>query len=138
MAHLASNEMLKSILPKSELKPITYQLKEKQTLYFGGLARVDYMKGSEKSFVCFAPKTIQIHRTKLENADGLYDRHKTLKPEIESITSIDQMSRYTLSSNDKKCDVVISGLGWIRIDENTQVVVHAPKGIGVFIRESLV
>ena len=138
MAHLASNEMLKSILPKSELKPITYQLKEKQSLYFGGLARVDYMKGSEKSFVCFAPKTIQIHRTKLENADGLYDRHKTLKPEIESITSIDQMSRYTLSSNDKKCDVVISGLGWIRIDENTQVVVHAPKGIGVFIRESLV
>ena len=138
MAHLVEKDILKLILPKSELKPMNFQLNQGQSLYLGGLARMDYVRGDKKSFVCFAPKTIKIHRTKLENADGLYNRHQTLYPEIKGIDSIEQMMSYTLSSYDKKCDVVISGLGWIRIEENTQVVVHAPKGIGVFIREALI
>lgn len=138
MAHLVEMDMLKQILPKSELKPVTYQLNDKQTLYFGGLARMDYMNGNPSSFVCFMPKGLTIHRTKLDNADGLYNRHQTLKPEIQAIETIEQMSRYTFKSTDKKCDVVISGLGWIRIEPNIQVGIIAPKGIGVFIREALI
>ncbi len=138
MAHLVDSQDLKLILPKSELKPATYQLNSKQSLYFGGLARLDYIQTSSTSLVCFMPKTIKIHRTKLENADALYNRHLTLHPQISSIQTIDQMSIYHFKSDQKKCDIVISGLGWIRINENTKVIVHVPQQIGVFIREALI
>ena len=39
MAHLVKDEDLKTIIPKSELKPINFQLDSNQSLYFGGLAR---------------------------------------------------------------------------------------------------
>ena len=138
MAHLLKPEQLKIVLPKSELRPVSYQLNSQQTLYFGGLARMDYVKGDNQSFICFMPKTLKIHRTKLENADALYNRHMTLTPEIEEIKMIEEMSSHTFTSLDKKADVVISGLGWVRIEPHTQVVIRVPKGIGVFIREALI
>lgn len=138
MSHHLPVEMLKEILPNAELKAKTFQLNDQQTLYFGGLARMDYLKGENKTFVCFMPKTINIHRTKLIKADDLYNRHLTLKPEIEAVETINDMTTYRFSSKEKKCDIVISGLGWVRIDPNTQVEVKAPKSIGVFIREALI
>lgn len=138
MAHLVDPEILKDILPKSELRPMSFQLDSQQSLYMGGLARLDYVKGEHKSFICYMPKTIKIHRTKLQNADGLYNRHATLHPEIKEIDTIDKMVTYNLTSNNQRCDVVISGLGWIRIEPLTQVIIHAPKNVGVFIREALI
>ncbi|MBS5115867.1 MAG: ribosome biogenesis GTPase YqeH [Erysipelotrichaceae bacterium] len=138
MAHLIETKDLKTILPNSELRPSTYQLNAKQTLYFGALARLDYVNGQNASFVCFMPKTIKVHRTKLEKADDLYNRHLTLTPEIKSIQNIKEMTTYQFTSTHKKSDIVISGLGWVRIDENTKVTVHVPKGVGVFIREALI
>ena len=85
IAHLVKDEDLKIIIPKSELRPISYQLNSQQTLYFGGLARLDYIKGEKTSFTCFFPKRLKINRTKLSNGDALYNRHLTLQPEIESI-----------------------------------------------------
>ena len=65
IAHLVKDEDLKIIIPKSELRPISYQLNSQQTLYFGGLARLDYIKGEKTSFTCFFPKRLKINRTKL-------------------------------------------------------------------------
>lgn len=138
MAHLIDVDNLKTILPNSELRPSTYQLNPNQTLFFGGLARMDYVSKNPTSFVCFMPKTIKVHRTKLEKADDLYNRHLTLTPEIKSVVTMDQMSKYQFASENKKCDIVISGLGWVRINEFTKVTIHAPKGVGVFIREALI
>lgn len=42
IAHLVDENTLKDILPQSELRPVNYQLNCKQTLYFGGLARLDF------------------------------------------------------------------------------------------------
>src|SRR5690625_2118050 len=44
MAHYVSDEDLKLITPKKEIKARVYQLNEEQTLYFGGLARIDFIK----------------------------------------------------------------------------------------------
>lgn len=75
MAHYISKSDLKVITPKKEIKPRVYQLFEEQTLYFGGLARLDYEKGGKHSFVCYFSNELMIHRTKLENADRLYAEH---------------------------------------------------------------
>ncbi|MER2256195.1 MAG: ribosome biogenesis GTPase YqeH, partial [Priestia megaterium] len=69
MAHYVDKRDLKLISPKKEIKPKVYQLNEGQTLYFGGLARLDYVQGGRKSLTCYVSNDLHIHRTKLEKAD---------------------------------------------------------------------
>lgn len=139
MAHIINEEDLKIIVPKNELRPITYQLKEKQTLYFGGLARFDFIRGNQTSFTCYFPKRLVMHRTKLENADGLYNRHQTLTPGIDAIEEIMDMTQYEFTLPSYKIDIVISGLGFISATSpNAKIKIWAPKGIGVFMREALI
>ena len=40
-------------MPKKEIKQRVYQLNEAQTLFFGGLARIDYVSGGKRPLVCF-------------------------------------------------------------------------------------
>ena len=139
IAHLIDENTLKDILPQSELRPVNYQLNCKQTLYFGGLARLDFLNGSKTSMTCYFHRRLQIHRTKLENADALYNRHKTLKPEVEELKDIQSFKTYQFRLPENKVDVVISGLGFVTIHcPNALIEVKAPEQVGVFIREALI
>jgi len=75
MAHFVDKKDLKLITPKKEIKPMVFQLNEEQTLFFGGLARLDYIKGGRRSLICYVSNELKIHRTKLENAESLYKKH---------------------------------------------------------------
>ncbi|MDN6626434.1 MAG: ribosome biogenesis GTPase YqeH, partial [Pisciglobus halotolerans] len=68
MAHVMSEKSLNKIIPKKEIKPRIYQLNAGQTLFFGGVARFDFVQGRKNSFTCFLANNLGIHRTKLENA----------------------------------------------------------------------
>ena len=78
---------------------MNYQLNSQQTLYFGGLARLDFITGERTSLVCYFHRRLQIHRTKLEKADELYNRHMTLKPEPKEKRNIQSYR----SKNTRKC-----------------------------------
>lgn len=139
MTHLLDIKDLKKIIPQSELRSMVYQLQPRQTLYFGGLARVDFMDGKPGSFVCYFSKNLKIHRTKIEKADDLYNRHQTLQYEISRIENINQMKTYEFSIPNKKTDIVISGLGFVTVDaQNAKVRVIAPPQISVMLREAII
>ncbi len=139
MAHIIDQDDLKVIIPKSELRPTGYQLQDNQTLYFGGIARFDYISGKKNTFMCYFPRHLDIHRCKLENADSLYNRGLTLKPCIKSITNIDQMQTVDITLPNYKVDIVISGLGFITVENSgAKIKVKAPVGVGVFVREALI
>ncbi len=132
---------LKHILPKKEIKPKVYQLESRQTLYFDGLARFDYLEGDKTSFVCFFSNEIKIHRTKLENANRLFEKHMGQllnPPSAQEFKKMGKFVKHHFKSTKEKCDVVISGLGFISIKEpGIKICVHAPKNVGVFLRPSL-
>lgn len=139
MTHMISLKDIKKVIPQSELRPMVFQLQSQQTLYISGLARIDYIRGNQASFVAYFSKNLKIHRTKTIKADDLYNRHKTLQYEIEGIESIQQMKTYSLKIPQGKCDIVISGLGFITItSQGGYVDVKVPPKISVFIRESLI
>src|SRR5699024_7847069 len=75
MIHYLSEEDVKKITPKKEVKARVYQLESEQTLFIGGLVRIDFTHGEKQSFVCYFSNDIPIHRTKLSNADELYQTH---------------------------------------------------------------
>lgn len=142
MAHHIDSSELKYIMPKKEIKPKVYQQNEGQTLFIGALARFDFIKGERSAFTVYVANDLPIHRTKLEKADTLYEEHKgeLLSPPTEKfIDQLPELVRHEFSIKEGKTDVVISGLGWITVQHpNVVVAAHAPKGVEVFIRPSLI
>jgi len=142
MAHYMDKRDLKILTPKKEIKPKVYQLNEKQTLFFGGLARLDYVNGGRTSFVCYLPNEIHIHRTKLDKANSLYETHVgelLSPPRKEQLDSIPELVPHEFTIKNMKTDIVFSGLGWVTVnDANKQIVAYAPKGVYVTLRPSLI
>ncbi|MDQ0269531.1 ribosome biogenesis GTPase YqeH [Cytobacillus purgationiresistens] len=142
MAHFVDKRDLKVITPKKEIKPRVYQLNEGQSLFFGGLARFDFMSGGKKSFVCHFSNEINIHRTKTEKADSLYKNHAgelLTPPRREQMDTFPELVRHEFTIKEAKTDIVFSGLGWMTVNEaGVKVAAYVPKGVGVQVRKSLI
>ncbi|RWZ60007.1 ribosome biogenesis GTPase YqeH [Halobacillus fulvus] len=142
MAHYVSDDDLKVITPRKEIKPKVYQLNEQQTLFFGGLARLDFETGERSSFICHFSNELNIHRTKLEKADDLYENHlgELLNPPgPETIEHLPPLKRKTFKIKDDKTDLVFSGLGWVTFPTGgLTVTAYVPDGVKVSLRESLI
>lgn len=142
MAHYISKQDLKIISPKKEIKPRNYQLNSEQTLFIGGLVRFDFVKGEKQSFVCYFANELLIHRTKLENADQLYERQRgklLTPPNEESMKVLPELVKQSYRILEPYTDIVFPGLGWITIlSGNVTIEVHSPKGIGTSVRKSFI
>ncbi|CAM3702468.1 ribosome biogenesis GTPase YqeH [Cytobacillus oceanisediminis] len=142
MAHYVDKRDLKVITPKKEVKPKVYQLNEGQTLFFGGLARFDYISGGRSSFVCHFSNEINIHRTKMEKADELYQNHAgemLTPPRKEQMDTFPELVRHEFTIKEPKTDIVFSGLGWITVNEaGAKVAAYVPKGVHALVRKSLI
>ncbi len=141
MAHFVTKNELKIITPKKEIKPKVYQIADKQTLFFGGLARLDYLSGGTNSFVCYLSNELNIHRTKLEKADELYKQHlgEMLQPPgKEVVETFPPLVKHEFTIGDEKSDIVFSGLGWVSVEKRGRVAAYVPKGVAVSIRKALI
>ena len=142
MAHFIDKRDLKVITPKKEIKPKEFQLNEEKTLFFGGLARFDYVKGGRRSFSCHFSSELNIHRTKLEKADELYRNHvgeMLTPPRQEDIDSFPELVKQSLTIKEGKTDIVFSGLGWVTVHEPGAIVAaYVPKGVHVLLRKALI
>lgn len=142
IAHYISPEDLKIISPRKEIKSRVYQLNNNQTLFFGGLARLDFIKGERQSFICYFSNELEIHRTKLENADALYENHKGVllsPPNEESLKTLPALTQHSFKISGGETDIVFPGLGWVTIGgSETTVVAHSPKHVAVSVRKSLI
>jgi len=142
MAHYISDNDLKIMTPKKEVKPRVFQLNNQQTLYFGGLARLDFLKGERQSFVCYFSNQLAIHRTKLKNADNLLKEHRgglLSPPDNETLQMIPDLTSHTYRIDQEKSDIVFPGLGWVTIaGGGVTVAAHSPKNVNISLRKSFI
>ncbi len=143
LTELIAKPDLQTIMPDKPIKPRVYQLDEKQTLFFGALARFDFLQGERQSFTCYVANSLQIHRTKWERADEVYERHKgeMLRPPArDRLDELPPWTKHTFRIPDGGADVAVSGLGWIKIngDAGALLEVHVPRGVKVAVRPSLI
>ena len=113
-------EKLKKISPKKEIKPKTYQLRVGECLIIGGLFRIDYVEGDRNSFTVFVSNDLDIKRLNMNKHDDLKD---LFKHEIDV--------GYHM-------DLVVNGLGFIKIVEKAKIDVFINKDVEIFIRDSLI
>ena len=113
-------DLLKKISPKKEIKPRTYQLKKNQCLIIGNLVRLDYVEGEKNSFTLYLSNDVKVKRLNALKHDNLKDLYKTT---------------YELKYYE---DIVINGLGWIKVVEKGIVDLYIDKNIETYVRKNLI
>ena len=108
------NTLIKKIIPKKEIKPITYQIKNKQTILIDSICN---MEVSNTNLTIYMSNSLNIKRV-----------YKEIKKENKRKIVIDK----------KNTDVVILGLGFIRIMEPCTIYLDIDEKIKVFTRKSLI
>ncbi|MBN2983251.1 ribosome biogenesis GTPase YqeH [Cohnella algarum] len=143
LSELVPRETLPAVMPDKPLKPLTYQLNSRQTIFFGGLARFDFVEGERQSFTLYVSSALPVHRTKMEKADELYEVHRgdmLSPPSREQLDSLPAWTRHSLRiPKNASLDIFVSGLGWIQANgkSGAQVDIYAPKGVKVLLRDSM-
>lgn len=143
LTEIVDAKTVNALLPEKPIKPIVYQLDPQQTLFFGGLARMDFVQGDHQSFTCYVSNAIKIHRTKLERADEVYEKHRgglLSPPSAEEAAKLEPFLKHTFRiPRGARHDISISGLGWIQVNgmDGALIELHAPKSVRVTLRPSL-
>jgi ribosome biogenesis GTPase A len=114
-------KMVKKISPKKEIKPRTYQLRKNQSLVIEDMVRIDYVEGEKNSFTLFISNDLKVKRLlNLIHNDEVKDKNK--------IT-------YQVKYDE---DLVISGLGFIKIVNKGVIDLYIDKDVDSFLRKSLI
>lgn len=117
----SDEKLVKKISPRKEIKPRTYQLRKNQSIIIEDLVRIDYVEGERNSFTLFISNDLKVKRLlNLINNDELKDLNK--------IT-------YQMNYDE---DLVINGLGFVKIVNEGTINVYLNKEVNTFIRRSLI
>ena len=117
--NFVDSKIYKKLNSKKEIKPKTYQLSKNESLLVGDLLRIDYVEGDRNSVTFYIPNEIKIRRCRFKsnNLKNLYMR------------DIDV---------DYYHDVVIRGLGFIKIVAKCKINIYVNKDVLVFTRDNLI
>lgn len=113
-------QLVKKISPKKEIKPKTFQLKRGQGININDLVRVDYTEGDRNSFTVFVSNELKVSRINSNTNNNLKELNKCT---------------YEIKYN---TDLVINGLGFIKIMNKGKVDIYLDKDVEVYLRRSLI
>lgn len=115
------NELdIKKLITKKEIKPKTYQIRKGQCLIIDNIARVDYVEGEKNSFTLYIPNSLKVKKMNASKQTRLTDLAK---------------SEYELGYRE---DIVINGLGWIKLVDKAKVYVYVDKNVEVYTRRNFI
>lgn len=109
-----NTKLLKKVFPKKEIKPITYQVKMKQFIYIDTLAMIEL---EDNNITLFFSNELKIERMYKEKSVNLEKHIIRVK---------------------KGEDIVILGLGFMKMMRDEVVAVYTIKGVSVYTRKSLI
>ena len=114
-------KMVKKISPRKEIRPRTYQLRKNQSIVIEDLVRIDYVEGEKNSFTLFISNDLKVKRyLNVIQHDDLKDKNKVT---------------YQVKYDE---DLVISGLGFIKIVNKGVIDLYIDKDVDSFMRKSLI
>lgn len=136
-------ESVKKLTPKSYLKPRTFQLKPDQTIFMGGLVKLDFLSGIKINVSFYTSNELYLHRTKTINAEGIFTTQlgKLLVPPIskEEMEKIKDTKTHLFEIKEGAFDLLISGVGFVHIvGENISIKVTLFEEINVLLVPSFI
>lgn len=117
--HHLSSKYYKILNTKKEIKPRTYQISSNQSLLIGDFLRIDYQEGDRNSFTLYIPNCIPVKKVSMKN---------NLLKELPYL-------EYDIKFHE---DLVIYGLGFIKIVIKGNLGVYLDKDVKTFVRKNLI
>lgn len=111
-----SDKDIKKIIPKNQIKPITFQIKNKQSVVIEDYLRIDIDNNN-----------ITLFMSSLLNIKRLYNNCNLLEEYDKKVIEVRP-----------KTDIVITGLGFIKVTKKSTITLYTPRGVEVYIRNSLI
>ena len=132
---------MKIIVPRFEIKPVTYQLAAQQSILIGGVARLDFVKGGNTSFTFYFAADVKLTRSQVKNADKVFNSllsTRKTSPISALVTSTTDLDAFEFTTeDDKKYDVSWNGLGFVSFKGVNRVIrIYAPRGVAISYNES--
>lgn len=119
LINYVDKNMLKKINPKKEIKPRIYQLRKNQSLLIENFLRIDYTEGERNSFTLFLSNELKVKR---------------INPKREDLKNL-QKTNYDIGYDS---DLVINGLGFVKIVNKGKIDIYLDKNVNTFVRKSLI
>ena len=121
LLNLVSSAMVKKISPVKEIKPKTYQIRKNQSIIIEDFLRVDYVEGEKNSFTLYVSNSLKVKRLlNSSNKDDLKELNK---------------NTYQVKYGE---DLVISGLGFIKMVDKCEIDVYVDKNVDTFLRRNMI
>ena len=111
------SKTLKRIIPTKEIKPITYQIKEKQIVIIDDLVRLDLI--DKNNITIYMTNNLKIKRI------------------FKDTNDLKQLKKHELNV-DVDNDVVIQGLGFIKFTHKSKIVLYTKENVSVYVRKNLI
>ena len=120
IVNYVSFDEIKKINAKKEIKPDTYQLREGQSIIIPNIFRMDYLEGNKNSFTFFMSNDLELEKKDTSRCEDLKE-----------------LSQRTIEVGYHQ-DIVINGLGFIKVVEKATVDIYVENNVEVFVRDSLI
>ncbi|MDE6047916.1 MAG: hypothetical protein K2F56_04735, partial [Anaeroplasmataceae bacterium] len=128
----------KTIVPNHELKPVTYQITDQNSICLGGLAVLSFTASKMVSVTVYASKNLYLHRSKTAKLDELLKNQlgKLLTPPtLEELKKL-EYAKTSFQINGKK-DIWFAGFGFVQISGTTKVDVQYIKNTEVYLTNAI-
>lgn len=120
LINYVDGDTLRKLNPKKEIKPRTYQIRKNQSLIINDLVRIDYVEGEKNSFTLYMSNNLKVKKIVSNRHNNLMDLNKK-----DYDVFFDQ-------------DLVISGLGFVKIVKKCKINIYIEKSIKTFLRSNLI
>lgn len=120
IANYVDSNMLKKLIHKKEMKPRTYQIKKGQCLVIDSICRIDYVEGDRNSFTLYIPNGLKVKKMNASRQTIMKDLSKTT---------------YEMKYRE---DLVINGLGWVKVVEKCTIDLYIDVNIESFVRKNFI
>lgn len=117
ISNFSDIKTLKKINPKKEIKTITYQIKQPQSIFIESLVRIDI--SDFNSVTLYISNSLSVERN--------------FSPK-DKLTNLE---KYEFDIKDNQ-DIVISGLGFFKFVKKGHIIVYSLPNLDIFVRDNLI
>lgn len=130
-------ELHRIVTPSREIKEESCKMWPEVSLFVGGIARFDFLKGKTTQVYVYFSRRVDVKRISSRRTDYIFNKvltKKNITPCSKNLNSLADFNTYEINITEHEGrDIGIQGLGWISFMGNNQTFrVSVPKGVGVY------
>ena len=134
-------QVLKAIVPVKKIEKRSFTLAKGQSLFVGGLARLELVEGEKTAVGCYFSDDVELKKIVTLEPNNLFLKtlnKNLLKPTSKNVQSLKDFDIYDIVIDEEGSrDIGVNGLGWFSFIGNNQTFrLYVPKSVSFYTTRS--